>query len=160
MIFGKYTINEIAAVLEKVVNKVTMTMIGAGSRLADAPDDYIVGQRFYVDTCQPLRCTFFIELSIEAKKKIVEGVFGEKWSSLKNIQIDDCLLEFTGIIAGRAIAELTGGKELIKTGFPMVVFDEYEDNLEVTGAEDFYRIDFRMEDAPFSVLLCASCTVR
>lgn len=159
MILDKFTIEQIAVFLNRVVADVTFRLTGKNALPADSSDDYNVGQRFYVDACQPYRSTFFVELSIGAKIIITESVFGMRWADLKNFQIDDCLLEFTGIIAARTLAELTGGKELLKIGFPMVVFDEYEDDFEVSSTEDFFRFDYRIENEPFSVLICSNCIV-
>jgi len=159
VIFEKYSIDLIAKLLLKVVNRITYDMAGVKSILSDAPDDYNPGQRYYTEITRPCRCTFYTELSPQAKKKIVENVFSEKWENLKSVQIDDCLLEFTWIIAARTVAELSGRSEPVKTGFPMVIFDEYEDNLEITEPEDLYRVDFSMDGALFSVLVSSGCNV-
>ena len=159
MIFEKYSIDEIAELLYKVVSRVTFDMTGVRSILVDAPDDYNPGQRYYTEINRPFRCTFYTELSPEAKKMIVENIFGEKWENLKSVQIDDCLLEFTWIIAARTVAELTGKSEPVKTGFPMIIFGEYEDNLEITEPEDLYRVDFSMDGALFSVLISSGSAV-
>ncbi len=160
MIFEKYSLEEIASVLSSVVAHVTGTMTGIEAYPSDADDDYTVGQTFYLDACQPIHGTYFLELSLEAKKIITEKILEKKWETLKSDEIDDCLLEFTKIIALRTLAQLTGGEKLLKAALPMVVYDEYEDNVEVVSMEDLYRVDFRIDSAPFSVIVCGNCIVR
>ena len=156
MIFKRLNIHQFAEMSLLAVNSITGPLLSMKAALSDSSDDYHVGQRFYVEIFHPGRCVFFLEMSLPVKISIAEKIYSRKWVELDRVTRDDCLLEFTRMLASRIISTATGDEKLINTGFPMIVFDEYEDDLEV-ATSDFYRVDFLLDDAPFSIVICGSC---
>ena len=146
---NKEIVDTILSSLEGVLGRL------CGMRIVAVEDaeDFDVGQRFYVETLTPISCVVFYEFALETKKTIIEKVFDDKWDNIGRVMKDDCFLEISSIITEKMISKVVRRDEPVKTGFPMIVFDEYEDELEVSTG-DLFRFDFRMGEYPLSVILC------
>lgn len=114
--------------------------------------DFYPGQRFAIECISPCRSLLVLELEYSLKQKIVQKVFQKEWKMVPSPQRDDCFLEILNMILRNHIKNLFGVKDVhFRCGLPRVIYDEYEDDLEVRSL-DFYKFDFQMKEGAYSLI--------
>ncbi|MDA3809411.1 MAG: chemotaxis protein CheX [Spirochaetaceae bacterium] len=81
----------------------------------------------------------------ECKKQLVENIYGEDWTSLNDMEIDDCLLEILNVLAGDFLKNLYDKNSKVSMSFPRLYFDDDE----TTQGENFLKFIFNAEGAMF-----------
>lgn len=117
-------------------------------------DDFYPGQRFYLECFTPLPLVFFLEMSLSLKKEIIKTIFHRSWGETSHSLRDDCLLDIADMIFQRFLwIHLKDPSNVrLRLSQPLVIFDEYEDDLEVSTL-DLFQFDYRVKDHPFSIIL-------
>jgi len=85
----------------------------------------------------------------ECKKKLVENIYGEDWTILNDLEIDDCLLEILDVLTGVFLNNLYGRDKKISMSFPRLYFND-EEIPEETNSQFFI---FNAEGAMFKALV-------
>lgn len=106
--------------------------------------DFFPGQRFYTECYSPVQTILFLELSLSTKKELVHAVFGKDWDEISDTVKDDCFLEILNIINRKNIRNLYGEDLRFRSSDTRVIYDEYEDDLEVSTL-DMYRFDYNLQ---------------
>jgi CheY-specific phosphatase CheX len=88
-------------------------------------------------------------LPTEAKKLIVENIYGQGWESLQAIEIDDCLLEILNVLAGNFLNELCGREAKHDISLPELLFDVHQ----IKESGEFSCHYFDAEGVVFKVLI-------
>ena len=89
-------------------------------------------------------------LPSKCKKLIVENIYGEDWSTLQAVEIDDCLLEILNVLAGNFLNEYCGKEVKHNISLPELLFDDSR----IHGSNGFAHFYFDAEEIPFRVSIC------
>lgn len=116
-------------------------------------EDFFPGQRFFTEIYAPVQIVLFMELSLPFKKNLIEAVFGTDWKEVSDVVRDDCFLEILNIINRKNIRNLYGSSNIrFRCSSPRVIYDEYEDDLEVSTL-DMYRFDYNLQGDNLALIL-------
>lgn len=137
--------------LQKAATQVLHPFLSCHPQVCDECDFY-PGQRFYIECLSPCRTLLFFELDFNLKEHLIRAVFDQDWAKVSSYVRDDCFMEFLTMIQEHHILNLRGSKNIdYRCSFPRVIYDEYEDDLEVSSL-DLYRFDFSTPHGNFSLI--------
>lgn len=115
--------------------------------------DFFPGRRFFQECFSPLTGVIFLEMDFELKKQLITSIFKKSWKEISDVVRDDCMLEILNVLTRKHICNLIGCENVrFRCSSPRVIYDEYEDDLEVSTL-DMYRFDFKTEKGHFAVIL-------
>ena len=148
------TYDKLEGDLLKSVQEVLSVMVHETPLIADDEMDFFPGQRFCMEVYAPRPMVFFLEVSLPLKKEIIQRVFQSSWEEVPHSLRDDCFLEITDNLIQRFLVNSYSDHEnmRVRLSSPLVIFDEYEDDLEV-GTMDLFRFDYQLWRHPFSLIV-------
>jgi len=147
-------LEKIESELTGAVGEIMKSLTGTVPDITDEESDFSPGQRFAMECYSPLSMVFFLEISLPLKKELLRKILKTSWDEVLHIDRDDLFLELLNMIIQRFLTlhiSPEGREGRVRFSSPQVIFDEYEDDLEVNTL-DFYRLDYRLFGHPFSLV--------
>jgi len=137
---------------------VTETMIPLVNEIPKPVDesDFFPGRRFFVECFSPFQAIIFLEMEFSLKKQIISKIYHRNWNEISNVMRDDCMLEILNIIVRKYIVNSDIPEDVrYRCSSPRVIYDEYEDDMEVSTL-DMYRFEYHMKHGAFALILASS----
>lgn len=95
----------------------------APGRAPQAPSVTEEGPVLYLEYSRPKAGALALFLPKEIKFAVAEAIYGETWTQLSAIQLDDSLLELLNVLAGRLLTQKFGSGTPYTMGLPTVLYD-------------------------------------
>jgi len=138
--------------LKKAAEETFFPLIGDKPEICDE-SDFFPGRRFFLECFSPLAGVLFLEMDFNLKRHLITSVFKRPWKEISDVIRDDCMLEVLNILNRKHIGNLIGTENIrFRCSSPRVIYDEYEDDLEVSTL-DMFRFDFKMRAGFFAIIM-------